>query len=57
MIVTADLPTSANNVRAIATLTIDFQARPVPAGGAGALVFLLLIAGVLRLKRAAAAEA
>ena len=58
MVVTADLPTSSKNVRAVATLRIDFGAKPVPIGGTGILAVLLVIAGVARLRftRLAATE-
>jgi hypothetical protein len=58
MVVTADLPTSSKNVRAVAMLRVDFDAKPVPTGGAGILAILLVSAGMarLRLTRRSAAE-
>jgi len=50
MVVTAALPTSSKNVRAVATLRVDFDAKPVPIGGAGVLAVLLVIAGMVRLR-------
>jgi hypothetical protein len=52
MMVTADLPVSAHNVRAIATLRIHFQRTPrVPTGAALLLAAALGVAGVRRLSR------
>ena len=50
MVVTADLPTSSKNVRAVARLRVDFDAKPVPTGGAGILALLLAGAGMARLR-------
>lgn len=55
MVVTAGLPGSSKNVRAIAALRIDFGERSVPVGGAGILAVLLGLAGVMRLRLARAA--
>jgi len=49
MVVTAGSASSANNARAIAEFTIDFEPEALPVGGSGALVLLLLLAGVARL--------
>lgn len=49
MVVTASLPNSSKNVRAVATLRIDLGVSPVPIGGVGALALLLTLAGLARL--------
>ena len=49
MTVTSNLPSSHSHVRAIARLTLDFNAPAVPIGGTVALAAALLVAGVVRL--------
>ena len=57
MMITANLPSSTNNVRAIAKLRLDLGERPVPVpvagpGALGILAILLGVVGCLRLRRA-----
>lgn len=49
MVVTADLPDSSRNVRAIARLRIDFGARPVPLAGSAVVAVVLAALGAARL--------
>jgi hypothetical protein len=49
LVVTADLPTSMKNARAVAKLRIDFGGAPVPIGGVWVLALLLALIGAMRL--------
>ena len=50
MVVTANLPTSGDNARAVAILRIDFNPQSVPLGGTSLLALLLVTVGLVRLR-------